>query len=280
MQQQTLIDNTGAPAAPRPAPNFTSTSARHNAWTVAGVSLTGLRHHMNGQVGEDHLTHGVQPEGGIAVAVGDGVSGGACGDIASKIATLYCTTTPAGQFDFQTLDTAVQHAISLHTDERGAATVAAVWAEDDGRGHAMHVGDCRVWQWRKAERRLLPLTRDQTYTQLGELPPSHIPPDNPARMVGCGCRLDPGAKLQPLQMAPGDLLLLTSDGLHDFLSAWKIEEQLNRRAASIIRHGPQALLRLARTLLHGALQEGSEDDASVLLLGFDGSQTRIETSML
>nr|MDP2191340.1 protein phosphatase 2C domain-containing protein [Rhodoferax sp.] len=267
--QTTLIDEAVSTSTPTLRPASQCSQAQLENWHVASCSSTGLRHLQQRHLCEDSLGHRENPHGHIAVALADGVSGGACGQVASAAAVGYCLATPSPQLCSQALDDTVQAAVAQHTQAKGATTLAAAWLDAEGQGQLLRVGDCRIYHWRAAHGELKALTTDETYTELGELPPRHIPPDNPARMLGIG---QPHLPIrQPVRVQPGDVLLLCSDGLHAFVSPRELAGQFmqigttpsGRDGASV-----KSLVRLSRRLVCSALTRGSDDDVSVLLLSY------------
>jgi hypothetical protein len=78
-------------------------------------------------------------------------------------------------------------------------------------------------------------------------------------MIGCGAVGHPPAT--PLRLAPGDLILLTTDGFHKFVAPDSIESL----AEDWLRRGAP-LSDLAERLTQEARANGSYDDITVLLL--------------
>lgn len=238
-------------------------------WRVAGLCLTGPGH----KVCEDATCARFNAAGGLHVAVADGVSQGACGDLAARTLAEHCATLPpdAGQSDFGSVarwlesgEAAVQRAVAAVTPLPGAATMAAAWLDGGGRGFLSHVGDCRIYRWRpqRGGIHLRVLTRDQSYCNLGEAAPPDCPPNNPARMVGIGKLGRP--EIQALELLPGDGLLLCSDGLHCVLDGPELADALADSWSGARRDHALAILgthvaRLARA-------RGSRDDIAVVLL--------------
>lgn len=273
IMQTTLIDEPVISLAP-PRAASQCTQAELENWQVASCSSTGLRHLQQRHLCEDSLGQRESPHGHITVALADGVSGGACGQVASAAAVGYCLSTPSPQFSGQTLDDTVQAAVAQHTQSKGATTLAAAWLNAEGHGHLLRVGDCRIYHWRAAHAELKALTADQTYTELAELPPPHIPPDNPARMLGIGQPHLPTR--QPVRLHSGDLLLLCSDGLHAFVHERELAGQFMQASAAhqgSASSSLRSLARLSRRLVCSALERGSDDDLSVLLLSYCPDQT-------
>jgi len=256
-----------------------STHEQHGCWQIASTCQTGLRHQALSQPCEDNLGHRPHPTGQITVAVADGVSGGACGTVASAAAVNHCLSTPSPHFCAQELDQAVHTAVSIHTEQKGATTLAAAWLDSTGQGQLLHVGDCRIYHWQQAHHQLQALTVDQTFTLLGELPPRHVPPDNPARMLGLGqmqaAQHRQCTHRQPVHLDNGDMLLLCSDGLHGFVPDHLLA-QLCQYAS--LGHMPDTatLMHLCHRMLDTAMDRGSDDDISLLLLRYLPSQRGIK----
>jgi serine/threonine protein phosphatase PrpC len=246
--------------------------AARGPWRVASLCLTGPRH----EVCEDAAQVRFTPDGGLHVALADGVSQGARGDLASGVLVDHCVALEPGRHGrvptateisgcLEAAEAHVREALAAVTDQRGAATLAAVWLDSEGEARLSHVGDCRIYGWRPegAGRVMLrALTEDQSYRQLREPPPPGASPDNPARMVGVGALGDPPCTA--LRLYPGDGLLLCSDGLHDVLDG----EALADAMASAFEHlhSDDALAILAAHLARRAQNLGSIDDIGVLLV--------------
>ncbi|MDP9932876.1 PP2C family protein-serine/threonine phosphatase [Variovorax paradoxus] len=201
-------------------------------------------------------------------AVADGVGGGSAGELASSQMLAWCRTIqPADWHRPEALaaklgeaDTALASALErLSPGGRSATTFVGVWLRRSGRGLVAHVGDSRVLQLRprsgawEATR----LTADQTYANLGEVPPVGSRPDDPARMVGVGAIGEPS--VTRLHLRENDWLLLCSDGFHRFMSEPTLAA-LCKSEASVPLHG------LAQLLAQAAARAGSRDDISVLLV--------------
>lgn len=284
-----------------PSPNalHSQGSASQGPWHLAWAGRTGSRHIQAGKPCEDSLAHRFGWQGGAAIALGDGVSGGALGQAASEAATLHCTAwQPPGRFAFPAyanpqaicadlaahidcLDSVVRQSLLAHTQRTGATTLAAAWLRADGTGWLTQVGDVRTYTWQPEVTsarvplaqstqltQLTRLTTDQTYTALGEIPPLGVPPDNPARMLGNGS-VDQVALL-PILLPGGYGLLLCSDGLHGFVSDRELAAFLGgaTQHAGPSRH-PVPLAQLAHTarrLVKAAIHNGSDDDIAVMLL--------------
>lgn len=266
---------------------------QHSAtWQVAWVSATGLRHLAQGTGCEDSCqAQTLGPQGAMQLAVADGVSGGARGDLASATAAQAVMQAPEYQAGtdhapyaqtLQQAEVAVHTALQAVTQSRGATTLACAWLGHGGQGLVNRVGDCRVYAWQapqtgQAEQptsapmsvQVSQLLLDQSYTQLGETPRSGIHPHNPARMLGVGALGTP--ELLPIDVPVGAGLILSSDGLHDVMTpqAWANALAPLAGMGSTNRnpqHGLDTLQTLCAQLVRQAQDSGSDDDVSVMLV--------------
>lgn len=227
---------------------------------AAVASSRGSQHEHN----ED--AHSALDHTATLFVVADGVGGGAMAQLASRQLVEHLHVALAGvTLDAELVrrvmlgaDRAIAERIAQSTAAPGAATVALcaplnLWAS---RWLLAWVGDCRVYRFATAgagDAELL--TRDDTFRQLGEPAPAGGSPDDPARMVGNGATS--GANIAILDLACGDLLALCTDGVHKHVdgSNW-------RRALA----QPAPLARRCTDLIGMARQNGSTDDATVMLV--------------
>ena len=203
-------------------------------------------------------------------AVADGVGGGSAGELASSQMLAWCRAIQPADWrrpealaaKLRESDAALAGALErLNPGGRSATTFAGAWLRRSGHGVVAHVGDSRVLQLRPQPGacawRLTRLTADQTYGNLGELPPEGSRADDPARMVGVGAIGEP--PVARLRLRENDWLLLCSDGLHRFVPEPTLAASCQRAAAA-------PLHALAQQLAQAAAQAGSRDDISVLLV--------------
>lgn len=247
--------------------NNTSPALTHGSnsvpgWQLAWAQLLGSRHELT----EDALGHRAvtlaQPAGtGIYVVVADGVGGGARGDIAAQALVQHCLAVPEPLLTAAAHLTAwlrlaeahVQKALRAVTFSPGAATLAAAWLNAEGEGYLLRVGDARLYHV-DAEGQVSPLSDDQTYRNIGELPPPGASGDDPARMVGTGYMGEP--ELMPVHLNAFEAILLCSDGLHRGLTPTEL--------ATLLRH-PDGLEAACLAMVQAARAAGSDDDISVLV---------------
>ena len=139
-------------------------------------------------------------------------------------------------------------------------TVAAVIASDRTlRVTYGHVGDSRVYLVRGSE--MVQLTRDDSWANtgwadpLGEAEAAHL---KNILTKALGAQEDVDFEIADLVLAPGDRLLLCSDGLTNMLS--------NAEMLEIIAAHPADLTRACDALITAANAHGGHDNISVILL--------------
>lgn len=197
------------------------------------------------------------------LAVADGVGGGALGALAS--ATLVQCLPDLFRLDWRNsgqttawlhdTDAAVAAALAARTEAIGAATFVAAEAGSSrgDRWRIAWVGDCRAYKWRSCTKSVERLTDDQTYARLGELPPAHAGPDDPARMVGSGAVDQPG--LAETRLAEREILVLCSDGVFKAVTEQQMAEILSLSGTLADR---------CHKLVTAARGNGGQDDATVV----------------
>lgn len=246
-------------------------TARPRAWRWRGgleadfASEVGTVHPVN----EDCCVHAPSRHSPVFCAVADGVGGGAHGDVASNALIQHCVEAPPEVYRdrkritewLQSADAVVREALARRGDRPGASTLVAAWFLPFGRVHLTNVGDCRAYRLRPrlwGGYRIELLTEDQTYANLGGLPPPNRSPHDPARMVGVGAVGAP--PVLQARLREGEALLLCSDGLHKFVPDAALAE-----ICGDSRDGA-GLGEVCRRLVSAAKQNGSHDDVSALLV--------------
>ncbi len=251
-----------------------SSGALHRGgWEIGWAQIVGMRHRLSeDSMGLAWVGADVQPDtrspveqDAIALVLADGVGGGARGDVASHALVQHCLGLPHPAVDHSgpshllsglcLADTAVNKSLATITTMPGAATLAAAWLDASGRGWVSRVGDARLSVLHAATGQWLPVMADQNYANLGETPPAPEHLHAPARMVGAGLMGPP--ELVPFALQTNEVLMLSSDGLHEWLGDRFASPQ---PSAPGMRLGDWA-----RMLAMQARENGSDDDISVLL---------------
>ncbi|TMH23660.1 MAG: protein serine/threonine phosphatase 2C family protein [Betaproteobacteria bacterium] len=258
--------------SPRDGATTSGHAVRETSWIrleMAAASARGRRREVN----EDWHSgfNGSAP----LFVVADGVGGGAMAAQASRelVSRLHAALdgrgidAPAIRDALLCADREIGRSISSVTGASGAATVALCAATDVllSRWLIAWVGDCRVYRVRAApDEPAQPLTVDDTYRHLGEVPPPGGSCDDPARMVGNGAVSEPNVERVALRR--GEMLVICSDGVHKHVEPRELSRVLHESAPLVRRCG--RLLALARA-------RGSDDDATVLVLRREPRQTRL-----
>ena len=147
----------------------------------------------------------------------------------------------------------------------GTTCVLAYMPEGEEAVYYAHVGDSRLY-W-KSTSGFRQMTMDHTYVQfllmIGAITPEeavfHPRRHVILRALGIAPKPEVEVAPQPIPVAPGDVLLLCTDGLTNMLSEAEIEAILSL---------PEPLHPRADRLIQAANQAGGEDNITVLLVEF------------
>ena len=233
------------------------------------------------QLDEDDLT----PV--LLAVVADGIGGHRAGEVAAELAVDHITQAIAEsdvRRPTKILERAIQEAseaiaehASASEDKKGmGATCACIWVIGD-KLYTATVGDSRIYMLR--EGRIQQLTTDHTWVQEAvekniltpdqarDHPNVHVirrylgspnPPEVDFRLRLFDSEADALAEgNQGLQLLPGDVFLVCSDGLTDLV--W------NDEIAEIIRSKPN-LKTAAQALIDTANQRGGHDNTTIVLV--------------
>jgi protein phosphatase len=215
---------------------------------------------------QDRFLVGEFPDGAILLAVADGAGGEAEGERAAEIVRESLTS-----FDPHSTDIAAQLVESMHAADQkiieivtgrpelkgmGTTMTAAFFRE--GTVHWAHVGDSRLYLFRGGK--LVQITEDDTMAGFllteGEITREEARVHQGRNMlfecIGCG---EFEAKIGSLVTRKGDLVLLTTDGLHD-----KIKEET---MLAVLRTEAELRDKL-EALVSAALEAGGKDNATVV----------------
>ena len=212
----------------------------------------------------------LEPELGLFV-VADGMGGAQAGEQASRIAVdtiVSCVREAAPIRSLEFLLEAVrsanakilQHA-SEHPDLRGMGTTVVAVLLDLSRAHIVSVGDSRVYLFRGGQLSLI--TSDQTWVNeigrsLGLTEEQiHAHPFRNVLTMAVGAKERIEVRNHELQLEPGDLLLLSSDGLHGQVREAEVAEALA---------GSTTLAEKATSLVNKARANGGPDNITAVLV--------------
>ena len=224
-------------------------------------------------------------------AVADGMGGHSAGEVASRLAIETVTgfirrsangtefSWPYGldktlSFDGNRLRTAVHLAnrkvfrtAESSDDYDGMGTTFVGMLVNDGRVSVAHVGDSRVYLL--SSDHLAQLTFDDTWAatilaQDPSLDPAEIA-RHPMRNVltnVIGARDHVDVHLTEAPVAPGDIMLLCSDGLHGVLDSDTIKGILTKHVD---------VNAASRALIDAALDGGGRDNVTALVVRYEGT---------
>ncbi len=201
--------------------------------------------------------------------VADGVGGAAAGEVASSttayvVAALALADPSADPLELlagavRVAQEQVVAGVLQDPTRAGMATTLTAVVTDGTRFGLAHLGDSRGYLFR--DDRLRRVTRDQTYVQdlvdQGSLREEEVPFHAWRNVVlrSVNGNVAELGELTPLDLVPGDRLLLASDGLTDLVPDARIEEL-------VARHGDDAA---AQALLDAALAAGGVDNVTCLV---------------
>ncbi len=199
---------------------------------------------------------------GVAAAVADGVSGSDAGGEAAHAAVRgflqdYYSTPESWtvkQSGARILTALNRWLFGLGQSDRlparGMVTTFSALVLKSAAAHLFHVGDCRVVLLRDGESTIL--TREHRVFVSGDR-------EYLNRALGVDHQLE--IDYRQLAIEPGDLFLLTTDGVHDFLPGVEI--------VRILSAGGNNLEQSAREIVEAALQHGSGDNISCQIVRVD-----------
>ena len=204
----------------------------------------------------------------VLIAVADGLGGEVAGDYAAeilrgKLAGLNHISRNNEQPELDQLARVIDHSIYTEGQENNAlegmaSTLVGVLLRDRV-AHWVHVGDSRLYLLRN--RNLTQVTEDQTLARFlleeGEITAeqlsTHYSRHVMDQCVGCG-HAEP--ETGRLKLLAGDLLVLSTDGLHGQIPENKLNSILNTDSS---------LETKARALVKAALDAGGKDNITVVM---------------
>lgn len=242
---------------------------------VAGLTDVGCQRENN----EDNYVYweAEDDEGGFSrlgrlAVVADGMGGAEGGQHASRIAveTVRELYSAAGAADpqqrlvnaFRQANTRIQQEARATPALRGMGTTLTACALVGTRLYYAHVGDSRLLLLRSGE--VTQLSRDHSLVarlvQSGSLRPedaeSHPQRNVLTAAIGVMDEVEPDCPREPLQMQPGDTLILCTDGLWGQVNAADMAEVLSTASVS----------EAAKRLVALAKKRGGPDNITVQIL--------------
>jgi serine/threonine protein phosphatase PrpC len=220
------------------------------------------------KVNEDRYLIKKLDDGTVLLAVADGLGGEAAGDYAAEIVRSRLAglnQVPRGEEEQQletlvkSADLAVYNEAGKDPDLEGMGTTLVCVLLRDGMVHWVHVGDSRLYVLR--DRQLIRITEDQTFArflvQEGEITPEQAPTHYSRHVldqtVGCSiCEPETGR----LELKEEDLLILTTDGLHERIAA---DTMISILVAAT------DLETKAKSLVEAALDAGGKDNITIVI---------------
>lgn len=200
---------------------------------------------------------------GIVLAIADGISPSPVSQIAAETCVKALMTDYYATSGAETVRTAAarviaatnswlyaqNHRARLRDPDHGQICTLAALIIKGRRAHLFHVGDSRIWRLNGGT--LEPLTEDHSIIMPGA-------PGMLSRAMGAAAGVE--IDYRAVDIAPGDLFLLTTDGVHD---VW------NPRQAANLLHRPGDLDAAAQEIVDQALAAGSADNLTVQILRID-----------
>jgi eukaryotic-like serine/threonine-protein kinase len=206
--------------------------------------------------GVDLVTHG------IAMAIADGMSSSEGAKEASEncikmfLEDYYCTHASwSVKKSAGVVLTALNQWLTSqgqlrHQSDRGMVSTFSGLVLKGGVAHVFHAGDCRIGRWRDGQQELL--TRDHR-VRIGN-GREHL-----ARAFGIDHKLDIDYRAEPVEA--GDVLVFTTDGVHDFLPTSEMARLLAANGADL--NG------IAAAIVQRALSLGSRDNLTCQIVHID-----------
>lgn len=218
--------------------------------------------------------HEHNTEAPFIAAVSDGVSGERSGELASKMCLelisdiAYSSKVRLEQRLHGVHNQLVEYGSANPENHNMQATLCGFAVDENGRILAFNVGDSRLYRFR--EGRINQISRDQSLVQLLyeegtitlEQKRTHVHRNIIFPALG-NVTTKPKIDIAPIEggMEYGDVLLLCTDGLSDYVSSLDMEEILEL---------PKSLSDRLNMLVQKALENGSEDNVTVIAVVYCG----------
>lgn len=232
--------------------------------TIGYATRKGLAREEN----EDRFLAKKFENGAALLAVADGMGGQAAGERASQmVVSIFDGLNPdAPEMEAHLVElvrTARRKICEASAEDeslKGMGTTLTLAFVKDSVAQWIHVGDSRLYLFR--EEMLIQVTEDQNVAGLllraGEITPEEARVHQLRNMLFSHLgREDFELDMGSLNLSPGDVLVLSTDGLHDSLTESQVEAILYSNADLQDR---------VRSLVQAALEAGARDDATVVVV--------------
>ncbi|MGN1090276.1 MAG: PP2C family protein-serine/threonine phosphatase [Huintestinicola sp.] len=201
-------------------------------------------------------------------AVADGVGGEASGEVASKLALeLLSGVKPNKKTNFSSKLMSIHNKLRRYGITHGGSenmqtTLCALAVDENDKAYIINVGDSRMYRFRDGEIRQL--SKDQSLVQLlyeqgritGDERRSHAQKNVIFPVLG-NISDDPVPDIIEIEggIKKGDLIIICTDGLSDYITKGEFEEALSQ---------PMKLSKRLRLLIDTAMENGSRDNATAV----------------
>ena len=209
---------------------------------------------------------------GVAAAIADGVSSSEGGGHASQVCVKSFLNDYLSTPDSWAVKTSASKVLdsinrwlcgqghSLYDSAMGLVTTFSGVVIKSTTAHILHIGDSRIYRLHNGS--LEQLTRDHRVWVSKEK-------EYLSRAMGA----DPHIEIdyRAIAVEKGDILLFTTDGVHDFLSQPELQ--------SLVSRHERTLQACANALVEKALENGSNDNASCQLIRIDNLPLETEADI-
>lgn len=201
------------------------------------------------------------------IAVADGIGGGPAGEVASQIVIRAIEAADESETDplpalrraVETANQRIKEAVEADPAAEGMGTTLTALILSESNAAMVHIGDSRAYLFRDGT--LHQITRDDTYVQnlvddglITADQARHHPHKSVITQSLQGRTYS--ARYSTVQLEPGDVFLLCSDGLSDIVTDEAIEQVL--RTVTDPAAAAERLVKLA-------LQAGAPDNVTVVV---------------
>jgi protein phosphatase len=214
---------------------------------------------------QDCFAVDIRPEQ-ILVRVADDVGGSRGGGFASNLACIARADDPLEHL-------LLSRAALRDSPKDGNTTLTALNMDLNGQGTFAHTGDTRITIFRAGSLVVEKITRDHTIPGMaGDLDEEQAMQHPRKNILLSSLRHESEYDEGVFRLSPGDLLLVTSDGIHDYLHSKTILNMLQsiilleEEPRSPIVNASGHLSCLCLELIERARKNGSQDDTTVVAL--------------